>query len=194
MPYRCPKCVNTFKTIHLYNRHAASAKDCGVDQIVIARPQESQVTSGNNKREAGGSGWGGGGGWHQVAKKLKEDPDDEPVIISTSSSLSNNSSSRGSSTDYKRAQNGRFAPTGVPYSRNQSSMASYARVAAKIPCTKCDKKFDSKADLEKHDSKEHDENRCEECEDDFAWPGPDHDCFYTRYQLRRLRGDLIPAF
>ena len=135
----------------------------------------------------------------QVAKKLKEDPDDEPVIISTSTSLSNNSSSRGSSTDYKRAQNGRFAPTGVPYSRNQSSMASYARVAAKIPCTKCDKKFDSKADLEKHDSKEHDENRsetlamahlkrslprCEECEDDFAWPGPEHDCFYTRYQLR----------
>ena len=97
----------------------------------------------------------------QVAKKLKEDPDDEPVIISTSSSLSNNSSSRGSSTDYKRAQNGRFAPTGVPYSRNQSSMASYTRVAAKIPCTKCDKKFDSKADLEKHDSKEHDENRSE---------------------------------
>ena len=78
-------------------------------------------------------------------------------------------------------------------------MASYARVAAKIPCTKCDKKFDSKADLEKHDSKEHDENRsenisngtseeisprCEECEDDFAWPDPEHDCFYTRYQLR----------
>ena len=94
----------------------------------------------------------------QVAKKLKEDPDDEPVIISTSSSLSNNSSSRASSTEYKRAQNGRFAPTGVPYSRNQSSMA---RVAAKIPCTKCDKKFDSKADLEKHDSKEHDENRSE---------------------------------
>ena len=100
----------------------------------------------------------------QVAKKLKEDPDDEPVILSTSSSLSslsNNSSSRGSSTDYKRAQNGRFAPTGVPYSRNQSSMASYSRVAAKIPCTKCDKKFDSKADLEKHDGKEHDENRSE---------------------------------
>ena len=95
----------------------------------------------------------------QVAKKLKEDPDDEPVIISTSTSLSNNSSSRGSSTDYKRAQNGRFAPTGVPYSRNQSNMASYARVAAKIPCTKCDKKFDSKTDLEKHDGKEHDENR-----------------------------------
>ena len=97
----------------------------------------------------------------QVAKKLKEDPDDEPVILSTSSSLSNNSSSRGSSTDYKRAQNGRFGPTGVPYSRNQSSMASYSRVAAKIPCTKCDKKFDSKADLEKHDGKEHDENRSE---------------------------------
>merc|ERR1712226_1293428 len=37
MPYMCPnKCVNTFKTIHLYNRHA-----CGVDQIVIAKPQES---------------------------------------------------------------------------------------------------------------------------------------------------------
>ena len=36
--------------------------------------------------------------------------------------------------------------------------------------------------------------RCDECEDDFAWPAPDHMCYYTKYQLRRLRGDIIPAF
>ena len=146
---------------------------------------------------AGGWGWGGGGGGKQDVKKVKVDLDDEPVILSTSSF---------STTDTKRApivQQQRYGS----YNRSQANLAALAR-AAKFPCNKCGNKFDSKADLDKHESSEHDEGRCskifllllafcrrcDECEDDFAWPAPDHVCYYTMYQLRRLRGDIIPAF
>ena len=76
------------------------------------------------------------------------DLDDEPVIISTSSS----------STDTKRTHivQQRYATSG--YNRSQANLAALAR-ATKFPCTKCGNKFDTKTDLEKHDSTEHDEGR-----------------------------------
>ena len=45
------------------------------------------------------------------------------------------------------------------YNRSQANLAALAR-AAKFPCNKCGNKFDSKADLDKHESSEHDEGRC----------------------------------
>ena len=78
---------------------------------------------------------------------MKVDLDDEPVIISTSTT-----------TDAKRPAivQQRYA-TSI-YNRSQANMAALAR-ATKIPCTKCGTKFDTKADLEKHESAEHDEGR-----------------------------------
>jgi hypothetical protein len=56
-------------------------------------------------------------------------------------------------------------------------------------------RFDTKEQLEQHETAEHEERpRCEECEDDFAWPDAGHDCYFTKYQLRSLRGDIVPAF
>jgi hypothetical protein len=72
MPYRCPKCVNTFKTIHLYNRHAASATDCGVDQIVIARPQQQATKRELDVKPS-----------LQEAKRVKKEEDDVVVLEQT---------------------------------------------------------------------------------------------------------------
>ena len=79
-------------------------------------------------------------------KKVKVDLDDEPVIISTSSK------------DAKRMPvvQQRYATSN--YNRSQANLAALAR-ATKFPCTKCGNKFDTKTDLEKHESAEHDEGR-----------------------------------
>ena len=80
--------------------------------------------------------------------KVKVDLDDEPVIISTSST-----------TDAKRPANVQQRYATSIYNRSQAAnMAALAR-ATKVPCTKCGNKFDTKADLEKHESAEHDEGR-----------------------------------
>ena len=50
MPYRCQKCLNTFKTLTLYNKHATGpAGACKVDKIVVAKPVSTPVAV---KREA----------------------------------------------------------------------------------------------------------------------------------------------
>ena len=39
MPYRCQKCLNTFKTLTLYNKHATGpAGACNVVKIEVAKP------------------------------------------------------------------------------------------------------------------------------------------------------------
>ena len=113
---------------------------------LLGRPQESQLLK-RDANTAGGWGWGGGGGGKQDVKKVKVDLDDDVQVLSTSST-----------TDTKRApivQQQRYGS----YNRNQANLAALAR-AAKFPCNKCGNKFDSKADLDKHESSEHDEGRC----------------------------------
>ena len=167
MPYRCHKCANTFKTIHLYNRHAASAADCGVDQIVIARPQERREEPRVEPRVD--------------VKRPKVEEDDEPVIISTNV--------KNPPRPVAAPQQQRFVPSGM-YRNSPSIMAR----TVKFSCTKCAGKFDSRQELEQHEGAEHEEAQCAECEDDFSWPAADHQCYYTRYQLRSIRGDIVPAF
>ena len=74
--------------------------------------------------------------------------DDEPVIISTSTTT----------MDAKRPANVQQRYATSIYNRSQANMAALAR-ATKFPCTKCGTKFDTKGDLEKHESAEHDEGR-----------------------------------
>ena len=52
MPYRCQQCMNTFKTLTLYNKHAASGPNggCNVEVIEVAKP--STVTTIAVKRDA----------------------------------------------------------------------------------------------------------------------------------------------
>merc|ERR1712098_406121 len=172
MPYRCPKCVNTFKTIHLYNRHAASATDCGVEQIVIARPQDRGTSTQSQvkkeyepvkmKREMDSP----------STKKMKYDNNDVVPV-------------RADGSEIKQE---------VKYSsRSHVTYPSIMR-PVKFPCNKCNERFDTRSQLEDHERSQHEEKRCEECEDDFSWPEAGHDCYYTRYQLRNLRGDIVPAF
>ena len=73
-------------------------------------------------------------------------------------------------------------------------MTRFMPTMVKFPCPKCPGKFDSKEQLGDHDRIEHEERQCEECEDDFSWPDGEHQCYYTKYQLRSIRGDIVPAF
>merc|ERR1712059_198383 len=76
-------------------------------------------------------------------------------------------------------------------------MNSYSRpVQETFSCDKCTAKSDSQARLEKHGETVHGEEsrRCAVCEDDFSWPDPEHECYFTKYKLRLLAGDIVPAF
>ena len=87
---------------------------------------------------------------------------------------------------------------GSVQSNVQSSYQSYQQYQAprpvKFTCAKCPGKYDTRSELEEHDKVDHEEKRCEDCEDDFSWPDAEHQCYYTKYQLRSLRGDIVPAF
>ena len=61
-------------------------------------------------------------------------------------------------------------------------------------CFECDAAFDTKTSLEIHVREGHKDKFCDECEDDFTWPEESHDCYYTRYQLRYISGDIVPTF
>ena len=61
-------------------------------------------------------------------------------------------------------------------------------------CFECDAAFDTKTSLEIHVKEGHKDKFCDECEDDFTWPEESHDCYYTRYQLRYISGDIVPTF
>ena len=61
-------------------------------------------------------------------------------------------------------------------------------------CTECEEAYDSKANLETHMREGHRDKFCDECEDEFAWPEDSHDCYYTRYSLRYIAGDIVPSF
>merc|ERR1719318_1996247 len=79
---------------------------------------------------------------------------------------------------------------------SSSSTKSYSRITLPrepFPCPTCSKKFESKSKLAEHVDDDH-ERSCTECEDDFSWPDPSHECYFTKYKLRMLAGDIMPAF
>ena len=61
-------------------------------------------------------------------------------------------------------------------------------------CFECDSAFDTKTNLETHMREGHKDKFCDECEDEFSWPDESHDCYYTRYSLRYIAGDIVPSF
>ena len=83
-----------------------------------------------------------------------------------------------------------FTPT------SSSSTKSYSRITLPretFPCQQCSKKFETKSKLNEHVDDDH-ERSCAECEDDFSWPDPSHECYFTKYKLRMVAGDIMPAY
>lgn len=76
------------------------------------------------------------------------------------------------------------------------SVSSYSnRIIETYKCDQCPAKFDVKTRLEQHkEVHEEESRRCTVCEDDFAWPDSDHECYYTKYKLRLIAGDIVPDF
>ena len=47
-----------------------------------------------------------------------------------------------------------------------------------IVCDFCPQMFDAREKLEVHTKEAHES--CESCEDEFSWPEPGHQCYYTK--------------
>ena len=177
MPYRCQKCLNTFKTLTLYNKHATGpAGACNVEKIEVAKPVIAPVVAKpaipivQAKRESEGDLVVVGRNEHKKVKSYKEVDADEK--------------NRADQIPMKT-----FTPT------SSSSSKPYSRITLPretFPCAKCSKKFETKSKLNEHVD-EH-ERSCTECEDDFSWPDPSHECYFTKYKLRMVAGDIMPAY
>ena len=209
MPYRCQKCLNTFKTLTLYNKHATGpAGACNVEKIEVAKPVIAPVVAKPAiptvpaKRESEGGLMGRNE--HKKVKSYKEVDADEKdradqIIAEALGDDSdhdpdyNPKGEKVDDDDIGLSLNKRKMKTFTPTS--SSSTKSYSRITLPIetfPCAKCSKKFETKSKLNEH-ADEH-ERSCAECEDDFSWPDPSHECYFTKYKLRMLAGDIMPAF
>merc|ERR1739844_149287 len=56
MPYRCQKCMNTFKTLSLYNRHAVDCKHIKGETKVAVGSVGGRGSQGRTVQSFGGSG------------------------------------------------------------------------------------------------------------------------------------------
>ena len=54
-----------------------------------------------------------------------------------------------------------------------------------FPCRSCNKVFDMRQRLATHDKAAH--QSCDVCEDEFYWPEPGHDCYYTKNNIKPVR-------
>jgi hypothetical protein len=210
MPYRCQKCLNTFKTLTLYNKHAAGpAGACNVEKIEVAKPViapagvKPAIPTVTAKREFKGD--LGGRSEQKKVKSYKEvnadakDRADQIIdeALGDDSDHDPEYNPKGEKEDdddidmsLKKRKIKIFTPT------SSSSTKSYSRITLPrepFPCPKCSKKFETKSKLAEHVDDDH-ERSCAECEDDFSWPDPSHECYFTKYKLRMLAGDIMPDY
>ena len=218
MPYRCQKCMNTFKTLSLYNRHAVDCKHIkgetkttSATTIGSSTGRSSQVRTVQSfggsgsavvKRNFSDSGIGQSSYSPQPQNKRINakiefkaykgnngniySNDDEITIIDNNSTVKQEVKTSASTiVEIKK-----------PYSvmNNVGGLQSMNQGPRLFRCFECDKAFDTKSNLEVHVREGHKDKFCDECEDDFSWPDEGHDCYYTRYQLRYISGDIVPTF
>ena len=190
MPYRCQKCMNTFKTLSLYNRHATDCKcvkgEGGGQQQNTIRTQSGSVVV---KRTIADS---GGPDSKRINAKIEfrtvggpsrsSNNDDEIQIICK------DSKDNVKQEIVKTVTNNNEGKKQFTIVTNNSAGPKLYR------CFECDAAFDTKNNLETHVREGHKDKFCDECEDDFSWPDSSHDCYYTRYQLRFISGDIVPSF
>ena len=199
MPYRCQKCMNTFKTLSLYNRHAVDCKHVKSEQGSSSQGVQGRTIQGQGgsgvviKRSYGDTGIGqsnqdnkrinakiefksiGGGG---------NNKNDEITI------LNKNSPKREGIIKREIKPMHTVVETRKPF----TVINNFNAGPRLFRCTECDAAFDTKTNLEVHAREGHKDRFCDECEDDFSWPDESHDCYYTRYKLRYISGDIVPAF
>ena len=215
MPYRCQKCMNTFKTLSLYNRHAVDCKHIkGETKVVVGgstggRSGQARTTvqsfggSGSAvvKRNFSDSGTGHSSYSPQnkrINAKIEfksyngsnsHSNDDEITIIDNNSSVKQ---------EVKPLVSSSVVEVKKPYTVNNGGGFQNQFMNQGGPrlfrCFECDAAFDTKTSLEIHVREGHKDKFCDECEDDFTWPDESHDCYYTRYQLRYISGDIVPTF
>ena len=200
--------MNTFKTLSLYNRHAVDCKHIkGETQTGSGRG----LSQGRTVQNLGGLGSSvvkrsfgtGQSGYSPQNKRINakiefkaykvngnsnsNSNDDEITIIDNKPSVKHEAKPPMSVTvgEVKKQ------PFTVMNSYNTHFMNQGPRL---FRCFECDAAFDTKSNLEVHVREGHKDKFCEECEDDFSWPDESHDCYYTRYQLRYISGDIVPTF
>ena len=219
MPYRCQKCLNTFKTLTLYNKHATGpAGACNVVKIEVAKPvlapvvakpgttapavAKASIAQVGLKRE-GAADYGSRGERKKtksykevdvdakdraeqiIAEALGDDSDHDPDY----NPKGDKEDDEDADLNVNRSKIRTFTPTA-------SINKSYSRIivpSSAFSCTKCNKKFETVARLDEHVEDEH-ERSCAVCEDDFSWPDASHECYFTKYKLRMVAGDIMPAF
>ena len=199
MPYRCQKCLNIFKTLTLYNKHAVADGACKVEKIEAAKPATAPVVA----KPASAPVVAKPATVQAVAKLIST-----PVGLKREVEFSNEGRDKFKKIksqieiDNKVGANKIIADTYVnenkvrtfnPTTLINNSYSSIILSKNTFSCTKCSKMFETKHELEEHTEDDH-ERSCAECEDDFSWPDPSHECYFTKYKLRMIAGDIMPAF
>lgn len=200
--------MNTFKTLTLYNRHAVDCKHVKNEQPGQKLQQQQQqvtrqggvVVRRNIVNGGGNTGHGGGGNTQHHGRlnakiefrTLGGGPKDDDIVI-----LDNDDSKARPAVKQEIKPMQTVVETRRPsYSVVNHGVGAISSVNGPklYRCIDCDAAFDTKANLEVHANEVHTDTFCEECEDDFMWPDENHDCYYTRYKLRYISGDIVPAF
>ena len=202
MPYRCQKCLNTFKSLPLYNKHATGPGGaCNVEKIEVAKPVGTPVAlkrepvddqRSRSERKKLKSYRETNSGFEDkadqvLADALGDDSDCDPDY--------NPKNDKEDDDDKDIVINKKKLKISTPTATSRTK--SYTRITipkTTFPCPKCNKIFETKTKLDEHVSDDHEERSCAECEDDFFWPDPSHECYFTKYKLRMLAGDIVPAF
>ena len=205
--------MNTFKTLSLYNRHAVDCKHIKGETKVAVGSVGGRGSQVRTVQSFGGSGSAvvkrnfsdSGTGQNSYSPQNKRinakiefkaykgsshsiSNDDEITIIDNNSSVKQEVKPMvSSSVEVKKPYTVMNGGGGF---QNQF-MNQGTRL---FRCFECDAAFDTKGNLEVHVREGHKDKFCDECEDDFTWPDEDHDCYYTRYQLRYISGDIVPTF
>ena len=213
MPYRCQKCMNTFKTLTLYNKHATGPSGaCNVEKIEITKPPAATTTSASHQVTIKTSVQAGGVKREnidrgvRVEKKARiyqeivlDDEEKEAKILADA--LGDDSDQDPDYNPKKDESNYEDNNLILKQRRVDTSVVKqpnklYSRVIVPkeiFSCSKCSAKFDTKLKLEDHFGDVH-ERSCEVCEDDFCWPDESHECYFTKYKLRMIGGDIMPAY
>eukprot|EP00092_Neocalanus_flemingeri_P040552 GFUD01044158.1.p1 GENE.GFUD01044158.1~~GFUD01044158.1.p1 ORF type:complete len:227 (-),score=57.12 GFUD01044158.1:130-744(-) len=204
MPYRCQKCLNTFKTLPLYNKHATGpAGTCNVKQVVVAKPVTAPVTL---KREAAVEDPRSRSERKKVRSYREADGDSvdkaDQILaeaLGDDSDCDPDYNPRGDKEDdddidlgVNKKKLNSFTPTVASTTKSYTRITTFPKET--FPCRKCNKKFETKTKMNEHVNEEHEDQTCVECEDDFFWPDASHECYYAKYKLRMLAGDIVPAF
>ena len=137
MPYRCQKCMNTFKTLTLYNKHAAGpASSCQKVEVKKSGPVPSSPAATAAKRVVVQQ-------CPADSKRQRPARDDDTDIVILDDSKPTE----------KVGSSGRPLSSGAevrPYTVINLNLQRQT-----VQCTECTATFDSKAKLEAHVKTEH---------------------------------------